>query len=364
MRGWCATGSCRSRGFVIALAVLTRRAVAGALAVAAVALLAGCGATRRGVPAGAQRSAPRAGSSQPPASTPDISPRTPATRPAAPAPAVTRPRTPTARPTPPAVQLPRGGRTILPRYRVVGYYGGPDGPTLGVLGAADPDTIAAQIEQTATSYAGYGRPVQPAMELITTVASPCTPATPLCTRPIADAAIQRYLDAAHRHHMLLILDFQPGRGQFLPQVQAVARFLLDPSVSVALDPEWKLQPGQYPMQVIGAATAASINPVAGYLSALVRRARLPDKLLVLHQFRLSMLPDRTNITAAAPGLEQVIQDDGFGTQPAKLATWAALAIPDPPFHAGFKLFFRQDTALMTPAQVMALHPQPELITYE
>ncbi len=334
----------------------------GGLVVAVVGLLAGCGATPRAVPPGAQRSAAHTATS-------DRSPSRPATRlprratSPAPTPPTARPGTPTARPAPPAAQLPRGGRSILPRYRVVGYYGGPDGPMLGVLGAADPDTIAAQIEQTAAAFAGYGRPVQPAMELIATVASPCTAATPLCTRPTPDAAIRRYLNAAHRHRMLLILDFQPGRGQFLPQVQAVQRFLLDPSVSVALDPEWKLHPGQYPMQVIGSAAAASINPVAGYLSGLVRRAHLPDKLLVLHQFRLSMLPDRSDITTAA-GVEEVIQDDGFGSQAEKLATWAALAIPDPPFHAGFKLFFHQDATLMTPAQVMALRPQPELITYE
>ena len=273
------------------------------------------------------------------------------------------PATSSAPPAPPPPQLPRGGRTIFPANRVVAYYGGPDGPGLGVLGSADPDTVAAQIEQRAQEWAGYGRPVLPAMELITTVASPCSSATPQCTRPISDDKIQRYLDAAHRHKLLLILDFQPGRGEFLPQVQAVEKYLVDPSVSVALDPEWKLGPDEAPMQVIGSATAADINPVVDYLSGLVTRNRLPDKLLVLHQFRTSMLPDRSSIHQAY-GLEQVVHADGFGSQSAKLATWQALAIPDPPFHAGFKLFLSQDTDLMSPAQVMALTPQPELITYQ
>lgn len=246
---------------------------------------------------------------------------------------------------------------------MIAYYGGPDGPGLGVLGSADPDDIASQIEQRATEWAPFGRAVQPAMELIVTVASPCTDTVPLCSRPIPDAAIQRYLDAAHRHKMLLILDFQPGRGEFLPQVQAVEKFLLDPSVSVALDPEWKLGPDEKPIETIGSASAASVNVVGTYLSMLVTRHRLPDKLLVVHQFRTAMLPDRQAI-ATVPGIENLVHADGFGTPSGKLATWQALAIPNPPFHTGFKLFLKQDIDMMDPAQVMALTPQPDLVTYQ
>ena len=193
-------------------------------------------------------------------------------------PTTTAPPRTTTPPQPAALQLPRGGRQIFPAYRVVAYYGGPDGPALGALGSADPDTIAARIAGTATQYAPFGRHIQPAMELIATVARPCGAAYPTCSGAIPHEAIQRYLDAAHRHKLLLILDFQPGRGEFLPQVRAVEPYLKDPSVSVALDPEWKLGPGEFPMQVIGSAPAASVNAVSLYLSALVRRNKLPDKL--------------------------------------------------------------------------------------
>ena len=40
-----------------------------------------------------------------------------------------------------------------------------------------------------------------------------------------------------------------------------------------------------------------------------------------------------------------------------------LAIP-PSFHPGFKLFYRQDRPLMTPAQAMAPRPRPEVVTYD
>lgn len=275
----------------------------------------------------------------------------PAATPATPAPAPRR-------------QLPRGGTAILGHYRVVAYYGGPDGPGLGALGDGSPDHMATVIERTARQWAGYGLPVQPAMELIATVAQGSPGPDGLYSAPIPYSDVQRYLTAAHRARMLLILDFQPGRGEFLPQVQHFARFLRDPSVQVALDPEWKVRPGQVPGQVIGSSRAAGINAVERYLTKLVARDRLPDKLLMVHEFTPAMLPDRDHIDRL-PGLEVVFHADGFGGRVEKIASYRRLALPGRPFGAGFKLFLRQDTgAMMTPRQVMALRPRPDVITYE
>jgi hypothetical protein len=286
-------------------------------------------------------------------------------RAAPPSPRLTPP-TPTTTAKPPrrpALALPRAGRHILPAFRIVAYYGAPDGGTLGVLGRGTPDQAAAAIERQAAQYEQFGRPVAPAMELIATVAQAGPGRDGLYSRPIPDAAISAYLAAAHRHRLLLILDFQPGRGEFLPQVQRVSRFLVDPSVSVALDAEWKVGPNEVPARVIGSASAASINAVGSYVASLVARYHLPDKLLVVHQFTRRMLPDRWRI-ARPSGIEVVLHADGLATPTAKVAAYHKLAFPCPPFHAGFKLFFRADTGLMTPAQVMALRPQPEVVTYQ
>jgi hypothetical protein len=232
-----------------------------------------------------------------------------------------------------------------------------------VLGRGTPDQAAAAIERQAADYEQFGRPVAPAVELIATVAQAGPGREGLYSRPIPDAAISAYLAAAHRHRLLLILDFQPGRGESLPQVQRVSRFLVDPSVSVALDAGWKVGPNEVPARVIGSASAASINAVGSYVASLVARYRLPDKLLVVHQFTRRMLPDRWRI-ARPSGIEVVLHADGLATPSAKVAVYHKLAFPCPPFHAGFKLFFRADTGLMTPAQVMALRPQPEVVTYQ
>jgi hypothetical protein len=259
--------------------------------------------------------------------------------------------------------LPQGGRHILGHYRVVAYYGGSDGPGLGILGSKGPEKIAGDIEKRAKQWRGYGLKVQPAMELIATVAQGSAGADGDYSNPISDSAVQRYLHVAHQHHMLLILDFQPGRATFIDQIRHFRKFLTDPWVSVALDPEWKMTKHQVPGKTIGHARAHGINLVRNYLAALVKQKKLPDKLLVVHQFTTGMLPDRDKITSKR-GVEVTFHADGFGSKSAKRATWHRLAFPHRPFGAGFKLFVHQDRGLMTPDEVMSLRPKVDLISYQ
>jgi hypothetical protein len=260
--------------------------------------------------------------------------------------------------------LPRGGQQIFPRFRVVAYYGVPGNPELGVLGAGTPEQAAAAVQQQAAQYTGYGRPVLPAMELIATVAQASPGPDGDYSAPIPTSSIRAYLRVAHEHHMLLILDIQPGSGEFLPQVESLRPFLLDPSVGIALDPEWKVPPGEAPGGGrIGSASAASINAVASYLSQLVRAQDLPDKLLVVHEFTTTMLPDRAAIQPQ-PGVEITLHADGLGSPRLKKVVFGQLDFADTPFHIGFKIFFAHDTRVMSPAEVMALRPRPDIVTYQ
>jgi hypothetical protein len=60
--------------------------------------------------------------------------------------------------------------------------------------------------------------------------------------------------------------------------------------------------------------------------------------------------------------------DGIGTRGQKTATYSQLTTKLPSgIHTGFKIFYQEDTRhgpLMTPAQVLALRPRPELVVYE
>ncbi|HEY3946955.1 MAG TPA: hypothetical protein VGL78_17165 [Solirubrobacteraceae bacterium] len=267
------------------------------------------------------------------------------------------------RPKPPP-QLPRGGRTVLPGHLVVAYYGIVG--TSNILGRTnDPRADAEGVERQARAYANFGQPVLPAFELVTTIASPVPGPSGNYSSPVDRSTVARYLAAAHRHKLLLILDFQPGRGQFLPEVKRYAHFLLDPSVGVGLDPEWKVGLGEVPGQELGSASAASVNAVSSYLSRLVANHRLPQKLFIVHEFRTSELPNRNKI-ADRPGLATVLQMDGLGSVKTKLYSFHKVTRHAKQFHIGFKVFLSHafDPVRMTPKQIMKLRPQPAYISYQ
>jgi hypothetical protein len=267
---------------------------------------------------------------------------------------------------PPATSndLPRGGRSVLPEHRVIAHYGAPQAEALGILGIGTPPAAGARLERHARTYAGPGRrPVLPAMELIAVIVNAGPGRDGQFRTRQARAVIRRYLRAARKARALLILDVQPGRSDFVTEARALAEFLVEPDVGLALDPEWRMAPGQVPGRVIGSVDAAEINAVTSWLAGLVARRNLPDKLVIVHQFTDGMIRRRGGLRAP-PGVDLVLNADGFGTASAKIDTYRRVTRDRRGLHAGFKLFFVEDTGLMTPAEVLRLRPAPELVVYE
>jgi hypothetical protein len=160
----------------------------------------------------------------------------------------------------------------------------------------------------------------------------------------------------------MVLDIQPGRSDFLSELRRYESLLLEPDVSVALDPEWRMGPGEVPGTIIGSVGVDELNAATQYLADLVRVHQLPRKVVVLHQFTPFMIRERERLAPRAE-LSIVIQLDGFGSPEAKLSKYRELHAT-PPFLSGFKLFFQQDTRLMDPTEVIALDPQPTYISYQ
>lgn len=166
---------------------------------------------------------------------------------------------------PTTAQLPGGGRSILPAHRVVALYGHPGVDELGILGIGSPQRAARRLDDIAGDYGGPGlRPIMPAFELITPLVLGSPGEDGMYRKRLDDAAIARYHRAAREADALLILDIQPGRADFIDEARALERWLKEPDVSLALDPEWHMGPGEVPGKTIGSVDAATINEVSQY----------------------------------------------------------------------------------------------------
>ena len=263
---------------------------------------------------------------------------------------------------PPPVQLPRGGRSVLPQHRVVAFYGAPQSPELGVLGIGSPAEAVRRLERQAEPYGRRGRPVLPALELIAVIAAAHPGEDGRYRTRQDDAVIGRYLRAARRAKALLLLDIQPGRSDFFTETTRLEKWLREPDVGLALDPEWRMAAGEVPGQVIGQVSAREVNATSAWLDHLVARERLPQKLLVIHQFTDDMV-DETRLRAR-DHLAIVLNADGFGGRAVKRAKYHEFTRQKSGFHNGFKLFYEEDQDLMEPRDVMRLRPRPDLLVYE
>ncbi|HWK30364.1 MAG TPA: hypothetical protein VNS09_27605 [Solirubrobacter sp.] len=273
------------------------------------------------------------------------------------------PRAARATPTPrPLAELPRGGRAILPDYRVVAYYGAPQDRELGALGIGTPAQAVRRLERQAKPYGRQTRPVLPALELIAVVAAAHPGPGDRYNLRQPDSVIRRYLKAARRAKALLILDVQPGRSDFFTEAQRLRKWLKEPDVGLALDPEWRMTADQVPGQVIGRVSAREVNATTAWLDQLVTRYDLPQKLLIVHRFTDDMVPSAQ--LKPRRGLAYVINVDGFGAQSLKIAKYKRFAADAKQFHRGFKLFYQEDENTMTPTQVMRLTPRPDVVVYE
>ncbi|PZE60220.1 hypothetical protein [Curtobacterium sp. MCLR17_044] len=263
-------------------------------------------------------------------------------------------------------QLRNGGQRPFDGHRYVALYGAPGAPALGVLGEQGPKETVQRAEQVAKPYrAESDELVTPAMEVIATVAAGDAGADGDYSTELPVSTLEPYVEAAHDADMPVIIDLQPGRSDFLSQAKKYESLLKKPGVWLALDPEWRLTKDQVPLKQIGSVSASEVNEVSTWLAGLVRDEGLPPKALVLHQFRLSMIQDRSALQTH-PELDMLVHVDGQGSQPDKQATWKALHQGAPKgLHWGWKNFYDEDTPMLTPAQTMQdVQPTPSLVTYQ
>lgn len=274
---------------------------------------------------------------------------------------------PTPTPVPPtATPKPIVANGPLLTSRLVTFYGHPDNNRLGILGEfATPQAMIAKLKAQAAAYhvADPSRPAIPTIELIASVASNTPGPDGLYLNRTPLPLIEQYAQIAAQNDCLMLLDIQLGYDSMENEVSRLAPVLKQQHVHLAIDPEFHVKHGEVPGEVFGSVTAAEVTGAAKMLSDIVTQNGIADKVLVIHQFRDDMLPDKENIKPM-PHVEMVIVMDGFGAPGAKAGNYTKFIHDEPIQYGGIKLFYKQDAPLMTPADIVALDPSPLVVIYQ
>ncbi len=265
-------------------------------------------------------------------------------------------------------QLPGGGFSILgddrPK-RYVAFYGHPNGSALGVLGEQGPQETLDRIAPLLTEYEADGHQAIPTFEIMASVAAADITDDGDYSFEWPVSTYIPWTDVAAENGAYVILDLQSGRDDFLSQAKQYEELLLLPHVGLALDPEWRLKPDEVHLQQVGRVDASEVNQVVDWLADLVRDNGLPQKMIIVHQFREFMIENRETLKQR-PELQMVVQMDGQGPIPTKDTTWAALTGGWEEHHWswGWKNFYDEDSPTPSPEHTMGKVPTPIFVSYQ
>lgn len=277
-------------------------------------------------------------------------------------------------PRPEIAAVPGAPTSYLSQYRLIGFYGSPEGRGLGVLGNQYRNETVRMIRATIWEFQPYvtdGRYSMPVFHMITTVAKPCSETwLPNCTYQVDLELIYDWLVTAENNNAAVTLDIQPGRGDVMEEFNRIRELLFRPHVLLAIDPEFNMEPDQVPNQQIGSLDASEINAIQAEMEQIALQIGV-KRVLILHQFQADMITNKQDIINY-PNVELVIDGDGYGPPGPKIRNYNTYAV-EPGFDfGGFKIFSDQidnqliyDTPFMLPEQIMTvLVPPPVYIIYQ
>lgn len=264
-----------------------------------------------------------------------------------------------------ALDAPPAPAGLLPRHRVVTYYGNPLSKKMGILGELPPAEMMSRLEETARAWqaADPKTRVRPGLELVAAVASDVPGPDGRYRFRMEPALVEKVCTWARQRHWLVILDVQVGRSTTRAEVERLRPWLERPDVHLALDPEFQMGRGLKPGQRIGSSDAEDVNVAVALLAEVVDRKHLPPKLLVVHRFTNDMLR-RSGRIRLDPRVQVAMVMDGFGSPAFKKHTYRATVGREPVQFKGLKLFYKNDKPLMTPSEVLSWLPDAGVVIYQ
>jgi hypothetical protein len=259
---------------------------------------------------------------------------------------------------------------IFPAHRVVAFYGNPLSKKMGVLGEYPKDEMLRMLDHEVARWAKADpqHPVVPALHLIVTVAQGAPGRAGLYRLQMRDSMVSEVYSWIKAKRGLFFVDVQVGKSSVQAELPRLRPFLENPDVHLAIDPEFAMAAsGRVPGSVIGTLDAADVNWAVNFLDEIAREKKLSPKILIVHRFTRKMVTNAPKIRFT-PHVQVVMDMDGWGPPWLKFDSYHDYVKAEPVQFTGFKLFFHNDTKkgdpLLTPAEVLRLHPQPLYIQYQ
>ena len=258
--------------------------------------------------------------------------------------------------------------SLLPKNRIVVFYGNPLSKKMGVLGEYPQAEMIAKLQQEVHKFqvADPATPVIPGFHLIVSVAQGAPGKNGLYRLRMTDSLITYWCNLAQSKGYLIFLDVQIGKSTVQAELQPLIPYLKRPYVHLALDPEFSMHHASEaynPGRKVGVMDAAEINYAIGALAKLVKDNKLPPKILVVHRYTQGMVTHYRDIKPV-PEVQFVMNMDGFGPPQLKRDSYKAYETMQPVQFDGFKLFYKNDHPMLTREEVVKLKPSPLFITFQ
>ena len=259
--------------------------------------------------------------------------------------------------------------SILPCSRIVAYYGHPSSTRMGALGEFPKPEMLRRLRNQVDQWrkADPKTPVVPALHMVSVVAQG-DPGTSGKYRTITgDAKVNEVYGWAKEAGAIFIVDIQVGTDDIRNILPRFDWILKNPDVHLAVDPEFYMREGVKPGRKIGTMYASDINYVSEHLAKLVREHNLPPKVLIIHRFTRNMVRNTPDVRLR-PEVNLVMHMDGWGAPWLKFDSYRDYVVSEPVQFTGWKNFYHNDTKkgdpLVTPQQLVKLHPSPLYIQYQ
>jgi len=259
----------------------------------------------------------------------------------------------------------RSDEGLLPDHRLIMYYGFPENPNMGILGEFPPEELLPKLLAQKAEYEAVSndRPWKAGIELIASVAQREPGADGMYIADTGGEWLDMYTQFTEENDMFLVLDVQCGLKTPKQDYEGLERWLRYDHVHLAIDPEFHILPGETPGIELGSIDASDVTEAQEWLIGISEKYGTSRKMLLIHQFNVYSVSNKDQIKPMH-GVDLVLNMDGFGPPWMKMETWSVVIQQQPIEYNGIKLFYRQEDPLMTPAEIMAIEPTPDVINYQ